>query len=355
MAGEFINLKVKKVAIHKIFKREDKKVLIPPVYNDQCSGLDSEAKRALETRITKAFGNDSHSLKMKIENVSEESVYKNITDFWQTDQEDAAFLQLSKQLTFLLAKAQNSRIYPDAIVVIVKGTTKAYSNDFIAIIKAEIQDGFNIVESNGEQLLGYVNNLLLTRQQKLHKIGIFINNQVKGRKIELKDVDAFLFDSNNGETFSDSKAEYFYKSFLGLTFREDADVITNQFYITTKKFINECIENAAERIRLQTALRDYLYVNKKMYINPAQFANEYLGSAETKDSYLKIMEEAGVPSMDIRKDVTMIKNGKTRNMSFDNSINLTVPIEEFDDTITIEENENGDTIIKIKGKYVNEK
>ena len=354
MAGEFINLKVKKAAIHKIFKREDKRVLIPPEYNNQCSDLDADARRALETRITKAFGNDSHSLKMKIEDTSEESVYQRICDFWKGDQSDAEFLELSKRLTFLLAQAQNRRIYPDAIVVTVKGTTKAYNADFIAVIKAEIQDGFNIVESNGEQLLSYVNNLLLTRQQKLHKIGLFINNQIKGREIGLKDVDAFLFDSNTGKSVSDSKADYFYQSFLGLTFREDADVITNNFYIATKKYINECVGNSAERIRLHTALRNYLYISKVMYINPAQFADEYIGGGERKDAYLGAMDESGVPCTDTRKDVTMIKNGKTRNLSFENSVKLTVPLEQFEEIIRIEENQNGDTIIRIKGKYLDE-
>ncbi len=66
MAGEFTNLEIKKAAIHKVFKREDKSIMIPPVFNNQCSELDSEAKRALVTRITKAFGNDSRSIKMDI-------------------------------------------------------------------------------------------------------------------------------------------------------------------------------------------------------------------------------------------------------------------------------------------------
>lgn len=353
MAGEFINVKIKKVAIHKIFKREDKKILIPPVYNNQCSELDIDAKRALTTRITKAFGNESHSLKMKIEDTSEESVFKNITAFWENNQNDMDFLDLSKKLTYLLANAQNSRVYPDAIVVVVKGTTKAYNADFLAIIKAEIQDGFNIVENNGEQLLSYVNNLLLTRQQKLHKIAFFINNQVKGREIEAKDVDVFLFDSNTGESISESKAEYFYSDFLGLTFREDADVLTNKFFVTTKAFINENIRETLKRYRLQTALCDYLYVRQGMYINAAQFADDYFETGEIRDSYLRTIDNAGVPCIDIRKDVSMIKNKKNRQLLFENSVKLTVPIDEMNDTIEIEESADGDTIIKIKGKYVN--
>lgn len=354
MAGEFTNLKIKKVAIHKVFKREDKSIMIPPVFNNQCSELDSEAKRALVNRITRAFGNDSHSIKMNISDTGDNSAYKYITDFWMTDQNDNEFLELSKNLTLLMAGAQKNRLFSDSILVTVKGTAKGIEADFIAVIKAEIQDGFNIIENNGEQLLTYINTLLMTRQQKLHKIGFFINNQVRGRQIEVKDVSTFLFDSNTGDSVSDSKAEYFYKTFLGLTFRQDADVITNKFYVASKKFINESNMSALERIRLQTALHDYLRVRKELYINPSQFANEYIDNNEMKDAYLKSIENAGIPGINTRKDTSMIKDQKVRRLAFENSVKITVPIEEFDDTITIEENKDGDTIVTIKGKYVNE-
>ncbi len=108
--------------------------MLPPVFNNQCSELDAEAKRALVTRITRAFGNDSHSIKMKINNTGDNSAYKYITDFWMTDQNDNEFLELSKRLTLLLANAQNNRLFSDSIVVIVKGTTKGSNVDFIAVI-----------------------------------------------------------------------------------------------------------------------------------------------------------------------------------------------------------------------------
>lgn len=209
MSLNTINLKVTKVAIHKVFQREEKDTLIPPMYNRCCMELDETARLALAMRIVKAFGDDSHSLKMDISDTGEESVYKNIVDFWRTEQNDNQLLELSKKLTLLLAEAQDSKLYSEGIVITVKGTTKPTKCDFIAVIKAEIQDGFNIAESNGQQLLSYVNTLLLTRQQKLHKIGLFLNNQVNGRAIEVKDVSAYVFDSNTSESAYKAKAEFF--------------------------------------------------------------------------------------------------------------------------------------------------
>lgn len=354
MAGEFINTKIEKVAIHKIFKRETKANIIPPLYNESCSTLNSEAKRALTTRITRAFGNDAHAIQMAIDDTGEESVYQCLTEFWLTDQSDEKFLELSKKLTYMLAEAQNSRVYSDGIVIILKGTTKAINVDYIAIIKAEISDGFNVENSNGENLLQYVNNLLLTGQQKLHKIGFFINTQVRGRQITARDVLAFLFDSNTAESVADAKSTYFYKTFLGLKFREDADVITNKFYMGTKKFINESDWDPVEKIRLQTALHDYLVVQNNLNICMSDFANTYIREDDAKDAYLVQLEAQGIPRTAIRKDVSMLPSKKTRKLTFENAIKLTAPIEEFGENVLIREDENGNTIISIRGKYLNE-
>lgn len=354
MAGEFINFKIDKVIIHKIFKRENKENMLPPLYNETCSTLDIDAKRALITRITRAFGNDAHSLEMSIEDTGEESVYKYITNFWLTNQSDTHFIELSKRLTKSLAEAQTSKLYPDGIVIVLKGTTKPINVDYIAIIKAEISDGFNIENNNGESIIQYVNNLLLTGQQKLHKIGLFINNQVRGRQIEKKDVSVFLFDSNTADSVADAKSAYFYKTFLGLKFREDADYMTNKFYTGTKRFINNSGLEPAERIRLQTALHGYLVVRNSLDINMADFANEFFTEDSVKDKYLNEMEGLGVPRISIRKDLSMISNKKTRKLSFENAVKITAPIDEFDENVIIEDDGHGNTIVTIKGKYINE-
>ncbi len=353
MAGEFINTKIEKVVIHKIFRRENKHEVIPPFYNETCSALDTDAKRALTQRITRAFNNNTHAIQMSIEDTSEESVFGYLREFWLSNQSDEKLLVLSKRLTYLLALAQNSRMYPGGIVITLKGTTKPINLDYIAVIKAEISDGFNIENVNGENLFQYVNNLLLTGQQKLQKIGFFINTQIRGREINEKDVLAFLFDSNTAESVADAKSTYFYKTFLGLKFREDADVFTNRFYVYTKKYINECDLGAEGKIRLQTALNDYLMIQNNYNIGVEDFANQYIQEAPIKDRYLNVMQEAGMPTTAIRKDLSMVSGKKMRKLSFENAIKLTAPIDEFDENVTIRE-EDGNTIISIRGRYLHE-
>ena len=50
----------------------------------------------------------------------------------------------------------------------------------------------------------------------------------------------------------------------------------------------------------------------------------------------------------------MVASKKTRKLSFENAIRLTVPIDEFDENVTIREDEQGNTIISIRGRYLNE-
>ena len=353
MAGEFTNVKIQKVAIHKIFKRESKDIIVPPQFNESCTQLGDNAKHALVNRITRALGSDSHALQMDIEDVGEKSVYKYLTDFWMSNQDEEKFINLSKELTLLLASAQNRRSYPDGIVIILKGTTKAINVDYIAIIKAEISDGFNIENNNGENLLQYVNNLLLTGQQKLHKIGFFINTQVRGRKISKKDVLAYLFDSNTAESVADAKSAYFYKSFLGLKFKEDSAVITNRFYTETKKYIHESALGSMEKVRLQTALHNYLVVQETRNISLSDFADEYLVEDEIKDDYLRTLEASGVPRTAIRKDISMMSGKTTRKLTFENAIKLWAPVDDFEENVLIKEDDSGNTIITIRGKYIN--
>lgn len=356
MSNNIDQMILQKVVIHQILKSESPDSLVPPLYNDTCSVLDDDSLDALQKRFTKSLGSNSHSMKMEIHNTGTESVFRYITDFWLSDESDDKFVQLSKELTKLLAASQTNRRIPGGVVVIVKGIVTEYRKDFIAIIKAEKHDGFNITEEEGINFLKYFNNLVLSPQQKLQKIGYFVNNAVKGRKIEPTDVDAFVFDSNTSETSMSAHAAYFYDKFLGLGFRTDAEFITNKFYISTRDFINTCTSLSSQsKINLQSDLRNYLEAGNINVINPNDFIRRTITDGKIIDDYLKSIDAQKIPLRDTKKYLTLAhKSLKDRYMSFDNSIKLYGPSEAFKDSIIITEN-GEDTIITIKGKYVNEK
>lgn len=356
MSSNIDQMIIQKVVIHQVLKRESQDSIAPPLYNDTCSELDDKSLDALQRRFTKSLGNNSHSMKMEIHNTGNGSAFKYITDFWLSNEDDNQFVQLSKELTKLLAASQTNGRIPGGVVVIVKGIVTEYQKDFIAIIKAEKHDGFNITEEEGKNLLKYFNNLVLSPQQKLQKIGYFVNNAVKGRKIDTKDVDAFVFDSNTSEISMSAHAAYFYDKFLGLGFRTDAEFITNKFYTSTRDFINTCTSLTSERkIDLQSDLRDYLEAGNINVINPNDFIRRTITDGKIIDEYLKFVEVQNIPLHDTKKYLSLARRSmKDRRISFEHKIKLYGPSEAFKDSVKIEEN-GEDTIITIKGKYINEK
>lgn len=356
MSSNIDQMIIQKVVIHQVLKRENPETITPPLYNNTCSVLDSKSLDALQKRFTQALGNNSHSMKMEIHNTEDGSAYKYITGFWLSSENDIMFVQLSKDLTKLLAASQTNGRIPGGVVVVAKGIVTEYKKDFIAIIKAEKHDGFNITEERGINLLKYFNNLVLSPQQKLQKIGYFVNNAVKGRNIDPKDVDAFVFDSNTSETAMSAHAAYFYDKFLGLGFRTDAEFITNKFYTCTRDFINTCTSLSSEtKLNLQSDLRDYLYAGNINVINPNDFIRRTITDGKTIDTYLQFVEVQNIPLRDTKKYLSLAsKSLKDRRISFDHKIKLYAPSEAFKESVKIEEN-GEDTIITIKGKYINEK
>lgn len=353
MANNIDQMIIEKVVIHQIFRRENMESVVPPHFNELCSELDNESLDALKKRFTKALGNNSHSMKMRIKDTSDDSVFSCLSEFWRSEKSDSDFISLSKKMTRLLTVAQDNRTMPGGVIVIVKGKVTEYKKDYIAIIKAEKHDGFNIREEEGRNLLEYFNSLVLSPQQKLQKIGYFVFNKPSGDIIAEKNIDAYVFDSNTSAAKATAHAEYFYAKFLGLDFRTDADYITNQFYISTRSFINESLKLTVEdKLRLQSDLRNYLESESTRVINPNDFIQRTVTDGVIIDEYLKYVEAQKIPLQDTRKYLTLT-NLKDRKMSFDNKIKLIGPSEAFKENVSIETNEDN-TTITIKGKYISE-
>lgn len=356
MANNIDQMEIQKIVIHQVFRRESKESIIPPLYNNVCSDLDDKSIDALHKRFVKSLGDNSNSMKMEIVDTGESSVFKYISNFWLTNQEDDNFIMLSKELTRLLTVAQSDGRIPGGVVVVVKGIATEYKKDFIAIIKAEKHDGFNITQEEGKNLFKYFNNIVLSPQQKLHKLGYFVNNAVKGRSIEKKDVDAFVYDSNTSAKSISSYADYFYNRFLGLNFRTDAEFITNKFFLSTRDFINTCVQvKTDDKIIIQEDLRNYLETTSTSVINPNDFIRRTVMDGTIIDKYLEYVNTQGVPLRDTKKHLALVnKSMKERRIAFENRIKLYGPSESFKENVSIEE-KGADTIIIIKGKYLSEK
>lgn len=351
---EFRNLKIDKLIFHQIYARITKEEIVEPYFSNECVELDLEGKNALKTRVTKSLGNNSHAIKMDINDIEEESVYSVIVSYWNGRQTEEEFIGLSKKLTYMLAKAQNSRLHTGGIVIVLRGTVSRDNKRYICIVKADIQDGFNVEEKDGIQAMRYITNLLLTPAQKLQKIGIFIDDSIKANIIEPNEVETYVYDSNTDKNATLSKAAYFYNDFLGLKFSSDNDMLTNKFYNYTKKFLNECgTLTSSEKNKLQTDLINYISSTGNAKISIDEFADMYVVDGKMNDKYKNFMISCGVPERDIIKDTSLVKL-KNRSLKFENSIKLQAPTDEFARNVSISEDTEGNTIVKIRGRLISE-
>jgi hypothetical protein len=106
-------------------------------------------------------------------------------------------------------------------------------------------------------------------------------------------------------------AEYFV-DFLGCRFIQRSDVLTEEFYKTTHRFItNETKADPEANANYHIALLSELQ-SQKGQIQPQEFATNYL-PAELRDAYMARLEGAGIPTKGFTKDLGLIET-VTRRM-----------------------------------------
>lgn len=356
--SKFINMRINRIIIHQIFKRDENGNITPPILSSTCSAKNDPYFSKIRERIVKSLGSESHSIRMEFVDIEKNSVFQLIKEYWETSFDENKFIELSVSLTHKLSNVQNNRKFPGGVIIYVEGTVQGSNKPFFCVIKAEMQDGFSLKKESENLYFSYINEIFMTKNERFQKLGFFINNDVNSNNILPQNVDCYVFDSNTDSSISKAKAEYFYKTFLGTDFRKDSNVQTNNFVLATKKFIKN-IEGISDvkKIELSTALINYVTAEGTKIINPIDFANTIFDTPIIIDSYKEYLIENSVELQSIFKDTSMLGNViKYRSLCFKNNVKLQIPIEEFEDSVEISKNEeSGETIIKIKGLILDEK
>jgi hypothetical protein len=325
---EFINFKIERIITHEVFQRNESREIIPPIMSEQLTFLDDDGKDELAVRIVEAVGKDSKSIEMDIVKTGSNSVNDYVNQIF-THANDSTFIEMSKNITLSLAEAQTSRNFPGGILVVINGTTSLNGNKYIAIIKAELQGGF---QKRSDKTIAYVKDLLLTPQQKLYKIGIFLESKNYKHR-------AFVYDFNMSKSQENGMAAYFYEQFLGCTISHTDKYLTNMFYHETKNFIDKSGHyNDEEVFDLHTHLYSYLKSDIGT-VSVTEFSNLYISDTKKKDSFNNYMQNKigeDVFSRSISKDISDIKTKlRIRKVTFSNNVKISAPSDEFENNVQI--------------------
>jgi len=351
MSIQLENFTITRLIIHEIYKREATGS-VPPALNSELTQLNPRGIAELQSRVVEAVGHDSHSILMDIVQIDEGSVYSNVSPFLNGQRDDEDFISMSHRLVNKLVQSQTTQLIPGGVVLIFQGTTGPGEYKYIGIIKADKLSGFAVATTNQTTRMEYLNNLLLTPQQKLYKVALIARNSEGESGSGLpEDVSVGVFDSNNNKAASNASATYFYDTFLGCAFQRKNDVLTKDFFNYSKDFITQKSTLAGQqKVDIMSALYVYMKVRADNVLNVNDFAQAYFPTPDLKDSYKAFMASKRVPATDIPRDLTMIASKlRKRRIKFSNSVDIYAPVDNFADNVTVISADATSTTINIKG------
>jgi hypothetical protein len=332
---ELIDLRLTRVVIHEVFQRTDDRKRLSPRHGNALEQLDGDAVDALRARVVTAMSSPAKCLQMDISKSDPGSMFHLASQL--VDADDLLFVKESRRTAELLADAQISRKIPGGILVAFTGSAGVPARRLVGVIKAEVHSGFTREHSEQGMALRFLRNLLLTAQTKLYKIGLFVERVPGGAETLVDRWESYIYDETLTLSNRDGAAQYFYEGFLGTKFQESSARNTKKFHDLTKRFIRAMDVPEEERIALHNALVTYLKVDQSPTISVLDFADNYFGAAEIRDTYERHMRSEKFPSGAIAKDTTDINSAlKTRKFTFRNQVRLITPAEGFEDLVRIE-------------------
>jgi hypothetical protein len=343
------NLRIERLVLHEVFIRPIDGTVTSPRYSNELAQLDAEGLRALRDRLVIAIGKDSHCMEMEIQDDAAGSALRICSGLLRCD--DDMFLQGSKDIARKLNQAQDTRSIPGGIVVVLGGKVDPYQRPFVAIIKAEEHGGFMRLDGDQGIMLRYLSTLLLTPQQRLFKIGIFVELEPQDDPDILRrghEFQAFVYDHLMR---TENPAVYFYQTFLGCTIARTAKQQTKKFYDLTKRFVDELSVTNERKLELNISLSTYLRAQNRTTLHTEEFG-EFDFSSQERIQYREFMAENAFPSNTVPLDRTLIQKFlRVKRLNFSNSVRVVAPLERFDENVKIE---SGDefTTVRIRGSLI---
>lgn len=354
MSTTFANIHLNRIIVHEVLLAADLDGGKNPQQSDLFLELDPKGKTLLAKRLTDSLGSDSHSIELTVDVDREGSTFDLITKL--PDASDKDFISTSKELALLLTKAQNAGTIKAGICVVLAGTmgSNASPSRFVAILKAESDAGFVKEITKKAVVLKYISDMVLGAQQRLYKIGCFIEKKSPApdskSDVRLKDdFEAIVYDHQMSNTGDNNAARYFYGTFLGCRLADNSERLTRVFYEETSKHIDEAKLTAQKRVELKNHLVSYLKSEENV-VNPRTFADRYFPKP-LHESYFGRIKKAGFPPRDVSKNNHQIRRKlQVRRMFFSSKVRISAPEESFNDVVKIVDSKDGWTTLKINGE-----
>ncbi|WP_323034899.1 nucleoid-associated protein [Pararhodobacter sp.] len=355
------NLRISDVAVHEVFTRGQDRRLVQPEYALALENLSVEAMTAFRQRATDALSAKAKSVEMQIIRTGVGTFQGDAAAMVALTAPEA-FLQASRRVADRLAEAQTSQAIPGGIVIVFRGVTGPTDLPFVAVIKAEVQEGFRRRRDGTAVITEFVNDLFLTKATRLYKLGFMVASGAAPYRDEAWR--CLVFDHHIVASNREAAAIYFYESLLGCGFREDSAYETAKFFNLTKEFAVKNIEDRAVRHRVQDSLFTYIKNDQAPTFTVDEFAERYV-PLDIRDRYQTFMRNKQFPERAVRRDIAELRSRlKRRRFKYGTDIEFSASPEamaegrvsiQTQDAVDVQAEARGEiTVITIKDPFVKE-
>lgn len=264
--------------------------------------------------------------------------------------DDQAFVDVSKEIAKKLNAASTNPRIPECLMIVIQATTSVGSNrqDALFLLRAEPQTGFKKSVNTSAVNLEFVNELFLSKSQKMLKIAAVVTPEQTDTDLICDRAESrfrcLVYDENYEIGKISSSAKYFTFDFLGCSIPEDAKKKTYDFYSKTMEFINQSDMTDGEKIRAKDGLNNML-VSESSTIVFDDFAREFFPQRIRMD-YMDKLSTFYEGLSTISKDLSLINKDIKRNcIEFLNGVSLRFTDNDASSKFTIvDENEECTTI-----------
>ena len=276
--------------------------------------LNTDTQDELVSKITNLIGSDSKRIPMEIR--PDSKAFGLVQDIVKNDpKENTHFVKSSEEAVRLLTTAQAGATTKSGVLIVAHVLDATHQN-MVLFIKGEFDKAiYPRPNQDGSATLELLEDLLVS-SSRLYKIGAFLETG-KGWVCVLHD------DMVKGQD-KGKAAQFFYDTFLSLSFQEEDKDLVLKFFNYTKVFIHAHYSER-EEVDVRNALILYMLASSASVISAEEFADIYM-SADKKDAYMKFMSHKHFPHRRFHKDLARVKSLlKSNTVRFHSGIEISVP------------------------------
>jgi nucleoid-associated protein YejK len=336
---DFRNKKITRLIIHKIIGKENFTSARAEVTNNVVP-IDDTIENIIFKRLSDACSKLSRSFIVEIEN-EDKFLAKAVK---MKNANDDEFIQISCSLARNLASSQTTKNATQGYLLVLQGQDMDFHTNFYALIKASFDKAVKPLEQEGRTIIELIDNVLLSSNQKLFKIGLI--NEIVSNAINTE-YSCVLFDD---QIRTGSKpAEYFYKDFLGFNVENNPKVQCKHFYHDIINFVKHNVVDKNIQLDIHNSLISYMK-SYESSVYSVDFKNKFIPEELRDDFENKIVEKYPNPFI---KDNQLIKTKlryKTLTFGKEN-IKLTAPYDIFNEQVKIISTEQEIGLLEINPNY----